>query len=288
MAKRKSKKYIFFAALIAALIVTLLSVFFPKNELISELPLRVSFIDVGQGDCSLIQCDGYVILIDGGEAEQVKKVEKYLLASGVRQIDGYILTHPHFDHIGAAADIISDYKVDTVYMTDFDDYNMPVTNCFENVLNAIDKKNCEIVTVKKGDKFNFGDLKINILSPSSQTDDYNDMSIVFRAEYKSVSFLFTGDASSLIEDQLIDSGEHLKSDVLKVGHHGSAHSSSAGFLDKVQPDYAVISCGKGNSYGHPSSSTTERLGNYVIKQFRTDRNGTVIFYSDGHRLFPEV
>lgn len=271
----------------AALIIGLALFFFLKPDdyiFPSDYPLRVSYLDVGQGDCELIQCEDVTVLIDGGESEQFYNVSSYLKAAGVDRIDCYILTHPHSDHMGIAADIINKFQVDTVFITQFSQMNMPTTKTYEDMLRAAKKTDVTITTVKAGDSYTFASLKIDILAPMEETEDYNDMSIVVKATYKSRSFLFCGDISSNVEEQILSSGANVKADVIKIAHHGSNTSSSDAFLEKVSPELAVISCGIENSYGHPHTETLNTLDKHNIKYFRTDKEGTVLIYSDGHGL----
>lgn len=253
-----------------------------------QSPLCVSFIDVGQGDCSLIQCNGVNILVDGGEFTYTGTVGNYLESVDVEKIDCYILTHPHSDHIGAAAGIISQYPVDKVLLTQFSEFNIPTTNTYEEMLDAISETSTEIVEVKAGDELKFGELEIDIIAPFEESDDYNDMSIVFTASYKDSKLLFTGDTTKKIEKKILAEGYDVDCDVLKIAHHGSSTSSAAEFVDAVSPELAVISCGLNNSYGHPHFETTDLLNNRAIKYLRTDESGTVIYYGDGRLMKTET
>ncbi len=269
--------------LIAAFIPSMIGLNFNSDENIEyyQSPLCVSYIDVGQGDCSLIQCNGVNILVDGGEYTATGTVTNYLRDVEVEKIDCYILTHPHSDHIGASADIISRVPVDKVMLTHFSEFNMPTTNTYENVLNAIGESKAEVVEVKAGDSFNFGDIQLDIVAPFEESDDYNEMSIVFTATYKDTKLLFSGDTTKKIEKQILAEGFDVDCDVLKVAHHGSSTSSSAEFVDAVSPELAVISCGSGNSYGHPHFEIIDLYSNRNITMMRTDESGTIIYYGDG-------
>ena len=249
-----------------------------------DYPLNVYFFDVGEGDCELIRCEGYNVLIDGGEAEYGRMTELNLRASGVETIDCYILTHPHSDHIGAAAHIISTFSVAQVMTTAFSELNTPTTKAYEDMLACADAYGAELLYVGGGETYSFGPLRLDILSPLADTDDYNDMSVTVRAVYKGSSFLFMGDASAAVEAQLLDAGCDLRADVLKIGHHGSGTSTSEPFLNAVDPAYAVISCGAGNAYGHPHAQTLNLLAKHETEVFRTDLDGTIQFYGSGRRL----
>lgn len=288
-AEKQKKSFLYTLFLLLAVIAT---VFFgnEKGKNGSDIPhtdypFTVSIIDVGQGDCSLIKCMDSCILVDGGEAQYSDTVLNYLKKLGVEKIDCYMFSHPHLDHIGAASDIISAVPVDKFMMTSFSELNMPTTKTYEKLLDAVDESGAEVLFVRAGDEFEFGDMRVNILAPFTETDDYNDMSIVFTAEYKNVSALFTGDASVNIEKQILEAGESVESDMLKVGHHGSSSATSYAFLKAVNPEYAVISCGENNKYGHPHQETLDTLKKAGVRVLRTDKNGSLLFYSDGKKLY---
>ncbi len=255
-----------------------------KQMLPEDYPLNVCFFDVGEGDCELIRCEDVNVLIDGGEAECGYRVEQYLKACGVETIDCYILTHPHSDHIGASAHVISTFSVARVMTTAFPEFNLPTVKVYDDMLEAVAATGAELLQVSGGETYTYGPLALEILSPVAESDDYNDMSVIVRAVYKNSSFLFMGDASSAVEEQILNTGKAVRSDVLKVGHHGAATSTSESFLKKVSPDYAVISCGADNSYGHPHPQTLNLLSKYDVNVFRTDLNGTVRFYGNGRKL----
>ena len=255
-----------------------------NGTIYTDYPFSVSFIDVGQGDCQLISCEGYNILVDGGEAENSGKVIKYLRSNNVEKIDCYILSHPHSDHIGAAENIIRNIDCEKLLTTYFSEFNIPTTKLYESLLDCIYENSVEAIAVEAGDSYSFGELEIEILAPFVESEDYNDMSIVFTATYKDSKVLFTGDATTKIEDQILEAGFSDKIDVLKVAHHGSTTSSSEEFLKRISPEYAVISCGTDNSYGHPHDEILNLLNNYEIDVFRTDKSGTIVYYGDGNRM----
>ncbi len=298
---RKRKNNVKMAVLYAALFVVslvLIAVFAPQligvtfnndeNLEYYQSPFCVSFIDVGQGDCSLLSCNGVNILVDGGEAEYAGTVLSYLDSVDVDKIDCYVMSHPHSDHIGASAEIISSIPVDKIFVTHFSEFNIPTTNTYENVLDAIDASTAELVEVTAGDTFTFGDLKLNIIAPFEESDDYNDMSIVFTASYKDTSVLLTGDTTKKVEKQILSAGSELDCDVLKIAHHGSSTSSSAEFIDAVSPELSVISCGKDNSYSHPHNEILELFANRGLKFMRTDEMGTIVYYGDGKIMKAEA
>lgn len=300
--KYKNKKVTpiaLFASVIAVFSAVLLCIFVPDlftdmfddsegKSQYYENPFYVSFIDVGQGDCSLISCNGVNVLVDGGEAEYADDVLTYLDDLGIEYLDCYVMTHPHSDHIGASSGIIDEISIGQVFTTYFSEFNIPTTRTYENALTSISNSEAEIVFVEAGDSFTYGDLSIDIIAPIEESSEYNDMSIVFTATYKDTTVLFTGDATVTVEQQILENGFDIEADVLKVAHHGSTTSSSDAFIDAVSPYIAVISCGEGNSYGHPHDEITEMLESKGIKYHRTDEGGTIVYYGDGKNMFTEA
>lgn len=240
--------------------------------------LSVHFIDVGQGDCIYINQGEYNMLIDAGNNEDGEKLVSYLKSLNVNGFDYVIGTHPHEDHIGGMDDIINNFEIENYYMPD----KLSTTKTFEDVLDALDAKGLSYNVPKIDDEFKLGDATFKVIYSGDDTNDINDSSIVLKMTYGDNSFLFTGDATSNVEEIILN--KDIKSDVLKVAHHGSSYSSTTEFLDKVDPKYAIISVGKNNSYNHPASITLQKLSNRDIKVYRTDLDGTIIFTSDGTNL----
>lgn len=240
--------------------------------------LNVYFIDVGQADSIYIQNKDKNMLIDAGNNEDGQKLVNYFKSLNVDEFDYVVGTHPHEDHIGGMDDIINNFKIDNYYMPD----KLSTTKTFEDVLNALESSNLTYHVPEKGQEFSLGDAYFKVIYSGDDTNDINDSSIVLKMTYGENSFLFTGDATSNVEELILD--EDLKSDVLKVAHHGSNYSSTDEFLDRVDPDYAVISVGLNNTYNHPSESTLQKLSSRNIKVYRTDQDGTIIFTSDGINL----
>ncbi len=300
MAKRKNKrvsKYSLLTSIIIVLVLAIagmLGIDLPEATQNSQKadyfnsPLCVSYIDVGQGDCSLISCKGVNILVDGGEAENSKTVLKYLKENGIESIDCYILTHPHSDHIGAAINILNNIECKQVFTTYFSEFNIPTSSLFENLINTIYDNAVDLVTVDAGDNFSFGELDIEIIAPIVESDDYNEMSIVFIASYLDTRCLFTGDTTKEVEYQILENGINVDCDVIKIAHHGSTTSNSERFIDAVSPELAIISCGKNNSYGHPHREIISMLEENEIDYLRTDQSGTVVYYGDGKAMKAEV
>lgn len=243
--------------------------------------LRVSYIDVGQGDSILIQQGSRNMLIDAGTNAAEEAVVNYIQKQGISKIDYLVLTHPHEDHIGGADKVIETFSIGTVYMPKVTD----TTQTFKSVVAAMNSKNLKAVTPQIGSSFKLGEASCMILGPvNTQKNDLNTYSIVLKITFGNTKFLFTGDAQSSNEEAMINRGYDLTADVLKVGHHGSHTSTSQEFLNKVKPEYAVISVGKGNDYGHPHKQTMDRLKAAGIKVYRTDENGTVVCTSDGSKI----
>jgi len=288
--KKRSVKTIVLIASVVFVVALALILFFTLRSPVLDTsktilsPFSVSFFDVGQGDCELITCNGRTILIDGGEKEYSGRVVSYLRNKGINKIDCYILSHPHSDHIGVSADVMSNFEIGDVLSTAFSEDNIPTTATYERTLLAIDEYAGKYIEVKAGDTFRYGELNISILSPSEEYEEYNDMSIVCRITFRNVSALFCGDATAAIEEKLLENGAKLQSDIYKVSHHGSSTSNTYDFLEAVCPQVCVISCGKGNSYGHPHSEIIQNLDKLGIKYYRTDRQGTVVVSSDGSKI----
>jgi len=244
----------------------------------SSTDLVVYYIDVGQGDSELIQYGGKNMLIDAGPTVAGSRVSKFLKAHGVSSIDVLVSTHPHEDHIGGMLTVLNDFPVKVVY----DSGRPHTTQTYEQYLTLIDKKNIKYVVPEAGDIIDFAPgVKVQVLSAGVDSDDLNEQSIVMKVAYGDTSFLFTGDIGFDAESSLLKSGYNLKSDVLKVGHHGSRHSSGTSFLKAVDPKYSVIEVGADNSYNHPSKQALGRLQAAGSTVYRTDYDGTVEAASDG-------
>lgn len=256
-----------------------------KNTGLSQKPassadLSVHFIDVGQGDCTLIMCEGHSMLIDAGESDQGDKVVEYLKAQEITNLDCVIGTHPHSDHIGGLRAVVeSDIKIDKLIMPKVPDEQVPTSYTYTKLLKAIINKG---MTVTKADDstFNLGSAVINTYTPKKTYKNLNDYSVTTKIIHGNNSFLVTGDLGKQSEKELIDRGCDLSAKVLQAGHHGSRESSTKRFLKKVNPSYAVIQCGAGNSYGHPHSEALERMSKYTTEIYRSDKDGTIVFESD--------
>lgn len=248
----------------------------PAPEPSEYQELKVHFLDVGQGDSCFIELPNKeTMLIDAGESEYGDSIVTYIYGQGYDTLDYVVATHPHADHIGGMADVLNTFNIKNFYATSF----TTTTQTYERMLDAVENSGAEVHEVMAGSVIlDEPELLIEVVAPKTLSDDSNNSSVVIRLTYGENKFLFTGDAEKSEED---DIWTNIKCDVLKVGHHGSATSSSANFLKKVDPTYAVISCGMGNKYGHPTDEVLERLNSRNIEVFRTDLQGTIVFTSDG-------
>ena len=241
---------------------------------------EIHFIDVGQADAALVLCDGKAMLIDGGNAEDSSLLYTYLKNHNISHLDYVIGTHAHEDHIGGLAGALNYASVGTAYCpaTSYD------TKAFGNFVKALDKHGVSITVPSTGDSFTLGSAACTILAVNTDSSDPNNTSIVLRIVYGDTSFLFTGDAERVVEQAILNRGTNINSTVLKVGHHGSESSTSYVWLREIMPQYAVISVGKDNSYGHPTEEVLSRLRDAEVKTFRTDLHGDIICVSDGKNV----
>lgn len=242
-------------------------------------------LDVGQSDCTVIVCDDTVMMIDTGTSNQVYNIRTSLYTLGIEKIDYMVITHPHDDHMSGASYLIENYNVSNILMPSLSYENRVTTQTYFNLLDSITKYNVNPIAVSAGDSFNLGSSCVEILSPSKQDDDLNNMSVVIKITYGNTEMLFQGDSDSSIEKQLLMSDYDISADLIKVGHHGSNTSSYATFLDAVDPEYAIISSGSDNNYGHPNTYVVERLEERNIKPYITSLNGDITIISDGNDLF---
>ena len=242
------------------------------NSCISNIPndgaLRVYCLDVGQGDSILISNNGKNMLIDASTNEMGGRVVDYLNKLGIKRIDYLVGTHPHEDHIGGLDNVIKNFDIGTIYMPKV----AANTKTYEDVIDAISSKKLKVTTPKVGDTFSVGDASCEVMAIGNNTEDLNACSIVIKLDYDDVSYLFTGDAEGSVES----ARDWPEIDILKVGHHGSSTSSTANFLKQIKPKIALISCGAGNSYGHPHQKAVERLTKIGAKIYRTDESETIL------------
>jgi competence protein ComEC len=246
--------------------------------------LEVGFLDVGQGDAILVKYGNKTMLVDGGPIDAGPGLASYLKSQGVGAIDVLVSTHPHADHIGGLLTILGQFPVKVVY-----DSGIPhTTQTYEQYLTLIDQKNIRYIVPQRGDIIDLGaGLAVQVLSPPPggiAGGDLNENSIVLQITFGATSFLLASDTGFPAEYAMLSSGFDLKSEVLKVGHHGSKYSSGTAFLKAIDPKYAVIEVGAGNPYGHPAPATVARLEKIGAKVYRTDRDGNIIMTSDGRGI----
>ena len=247
--------------------------------------VSVHYIDVGQGDSILILTpEGNAMLIDAGTAATDTYLVEYLRNLKIETLDYFVLTHPHADHIGGAAAIFDAFVIEEVMMPDA----ISDSKTFQNVLEKIDAEGCPLTVPKPNDTHSLGNTVLTVLGPVQEYEELNDTSLVLRMDYGTTSFLFTGDAEAPAEADMLayHSSALFDVDVLKLGHHGSSTSSSSAWLDAVSPTYAIASCGKDNSYGHPHAEIIAQMSERSIVLYRTDECGTVILTTDGKVLTP--
>ncbi len=244
--------------------------------------LVAHFIDVGQGDCILLESQGEFALVDAGEYSEVQKAVSYLKDLGVENIEYLISTHPHSDHCGGLSEIIRyfDCKFLISPKTGEDSHT------WNYVLDAADERGVSFETPKVSDVYTLGEATITILSPEENNiyANMNNYSIVCRVDYQNTSMLLTGDAEKLVERELIRDKKDISADILKCGHHGSSTSTCEEFLDAVNPSAAIITCGKNNDYGHPHKEVTSALTARQIPYWQTATQGNIIVATDGDKI----
>lgn len=305
---RRSRKKLGVGSFFAALVAALLLLWAENQGLFEELPanhpqtpgtvsfspaekpkgLEVYFLDVGQGDSELIRLPNgegvFHILIDTGEYAYADSLTEGLRALGVEKIDALICSHPHTDHMGCMARIVQRFEIGSFYMPRLPDEKVPTTSAYEALLNALEKKGLTATPLEQNTVIPCpagASLQVSAPQRGADWEDLNNYSGVLRLTYGETSFLFTGDAEKESEALVLEDGYEISADVLKCGHHGSRTSTSAKFLKAVNPRYAVISCGKDNSYGHPHEGTLEKLQKLGTTVYRTDEDQTVLAKSDG-------
>jgi competence protein ComEC len=253
-----------------------------KTNISLENNMVTHFIDVGQGDCILVQVNNKNLLIDSGTSDSKEKVIRYLKNNDIKKLHYIIATHPHDDHIGGMASVVKNFEVGEFYAPKV----TSSTLAFQDMITALKNKNLKINISKFGVFLDLGpNTSCTILTPNkSSYKDINNYSSAIKISYKNSTYLFTGDIETLSEQELLNKNYDLSCDVLKVPHHGSNSSTSKDFLEKVYPKIAVISCGINNSYGHPSKETTDKLKGINCITYRTDLNGTVVLVSDGTKI----
>ena len=246
----------------------------------SSATMTVHYIDVGQADSILLECDGEYMLIDGGNVPDGNDVVEYLLDAGVQELEAVVATHAHEDHVGGLSDVLRTFPTEAVYAPT----RTYSSNCFDQFIYYANQQDLTIQIPQPGDIIPLGDATVTVLGPVKSYAETNNTSIVLLAQFMENRFLFTGDMEIPAETDMLDFGADVKADVLKVGHHGSDTSTGYRFLREVAPAYAVISVGEGNTYQHPHEAPMSRLEDAEVTVYRTDELGTILAVSDGKNI----
>ncbi|AXH52807.1 ComEC/Rec2 family competence protein [Clostridium perfringens] len=281
----KKKKII---SSIIGIIVVLLAGYFgidltQDSKVPKDSELMISYMDVGQGDAAYIKVNGNDILIDAGPRSNSKELLEQLKAKNIDDFELVIATHPHEDHIGGMVDVFKEYEVKAFYSPKI----THTTKTYENLVKAVKDEGLKTKELKGGTVIDLGEgAKFEVFTPQkSEYEELNDYSPIMKLSFGDTSYLFTGDAEKLAEEEALAKYKtSLDSDVIKFGHHGSSSSSSNAFIEAVSPKYGIISCAKDNKYGHPHRETLDIIKKYNIKTFRTDTDGEIILTSDGKSI----
>lgn len=281
----KKKKII---SSIIGIIVVLLAGYFgidltQDSKVPKDSKLMISYMDVGQGDAAYIKVNGNNILIDAGPRSNSKELLEQLKAKNIDDFELVIATHPHEDHIGGMVDVFKEYEVKAFYSPKI----THTTKTYENLVKAVKDEGLKTKELKGGMVIDLGEgAKFEVFTPQkSEYEELNDYSPIMKLSFGDTSYLFTGDAEKLAEEEALAKYKNsLDSDVIKFGHHGSSSSSSNAFIEAVSPKYGIISCAKDNKYGHPHRETLDIIKKYNIKTFRTDTDGEIILTSDGKSI----
>jgi len=283
----KKKILLSIVAFLLALAGTLASMYLDPepehNYTPGESILQVHFLDVGQADCALLECDGYYMLIDGGNVEDSQLVISYLQQQGVEELEAVVCSHAHEDHVGGLPAVLAVFPTKAVYAPT----KTYASKVFDDFLHYTDQQRLEVTIPAPGDEFPLGGANVMVLGPTQSYAETNDTSIILRIDHKENSFLFTGDMEVAAENDMLDYWADTGTfdvDVLKVGHHGSDTSTGYRFLHSVMPTYGVISVGEGNSYGHPNDEPMSRLKQAGVVILRTDKLGAITATSDGFEI----
>ncbi len=254
------------------------------NEDASGSDFNVYYIDVGQGDCTLIESGGKYMLIDAGEPDKGSLVVKYLKKLGVEGLEVVVGTHPDSDHIGGIEEVLKNFKCNTLLLSILEEE----TTTSSSLKSYLNTNGYKVTGPRIGDKYRIGNAEAEIVGPVQIYDEDNNNSISVMVTFENKKFLFMGDTESKAEKDIIEAGVNLDCDVLKVSHHGSKSSTTDLLLDKTSPSIAVISCGKNNDYGHPHAKTLNKLLERNIILYRTDTQGTIILSVKDGQIFANV
>ncbi|MBR0414377.1 MAG: MBL fold metallo-hydrolase [Clostridia bacterium] len=299
--KKSNKKIIISIAVAIVLLISALFTFSPKklwqkamrstdatSTAVAEVldsdaarqPLSVHYIDVGQGDSTLIRFENYNILIDCAKKAEAQNVYDYLEQLEIDHFDLAIATHPDADHIGGFAALLNTVKPDLYLLPQLPD-SIKKTQTETTLINTLKTMKVKTEYAVNAKEYRFGDLVLTTYLTQQVHDDKNDYSIITHIRYKNATYLFMGDAGKTVEKELMKNKAPIQADVLKAGHHGSSKSSAANFVKYVHPRYCVFSCGLDNDYGHPHNEVLSIMKKQKIEYYRTDESGTVVIGSDG-------
>ena len=264
---------------------------FPQESVPAGAPvmdgagLRVHILDVGQADCILIQGPEKVLVIDGGESGDASTIIQYLQKQGVERIDYYLNTHPHSDHYGGITQVMQAIPTGEFFHHPVPEEHTPTTRSYQKLIQYLLDSKTKTTVLDPGDTLDLGGgAVLTILAPLEGYEDMNNNSLVGRLTFGERAFLFTGDAEKKSEKAILESGVELSADVYSIPHHGSNTGMTQKFLDQVKPQYATISVGKDNDYGHPHRDTIQRLSEGEVPCLRTDLLGNIVFETDGKTL----
>ena len=251
----------------------------------TEDSFSIHFIDVGQGDSTLVISNGEYLLIDAGENGHETEVINYLRSMNVDKLDYIIATHQHSDHIGGIPEVLEEFECDNIIMPRLTKAQTPTNSTYTAFLKAVEASEAKVIAAKPDSVYAVGGAQFEILGPvTDDAEDINSMSAVTKVTYGENSFLITGDAETDEEKEIIENGADLDCDVLRAGHHGSYTSSGKDFLNAVTPEICVISCGANNDYGHPHDKALNRIKKHTEEIYRTDICGSIIMTSDGKNI----
>lgn len=277
--KKQNKFMTFILSMLLALTLVL-----PGNAVTAKADgqgdMAVHFIDVGQGLAILVQSGGENLLYDGGNRSHADEVVQYLKNQQVETINYMISSHYDEDHLGGLVKCLDTFEVEHVLGSDY----VHTSDLFNTFMNTATAHAIIVEYPSVGDTYEFGTGSFTVMAPDGISQNSNDNSVVIRLVNGNNSFMFMGDAEETSEQDMISTGMNLDCDVLSLGHHGSASSTSWDLLEATSPSWAVISCGLNNTYGHPAAETMGKLSDMDIPVFRTDDQGTVIALSDGNTI----
>lgn len=244
--------------------------------------IEIHFLDIGQGDATLIKQGTHAMLIDAGNNDKGTTVQSYLQNQGIETLDYVIGTHPDADHVGGLDVVLYKFPWDTVILPDLE----KDTKTYQDVLKVIKDKGKSITFPVAGTTYSLGNAEFTIIAPveGDYGDNWNDYSVGILLQFGENRFVFTGDAEEDAEQDMIAENVDLSADVLKAAHHGSDTANTMPFLEEVKPKSVVISCGEGNSYGHPRAGAMNNFRSIGASVYRTDEQGTIVAVSDGKEI----